>query len=40
MEQREVTAQEAQALLDDLYRQLKRNSEMLIEIDRVLRGSR
>lgn len=40
MEQREATAQEAQTLLDDLYRQLKRNSEMLIEIDRVLRGGR
>lgn len=34
---REETAAEAQTLLDDLYTQLKRNSAMLIEIDRVLR---
>jgi len=39
-EQRENTAAEAQDLLDELYRQLKRNSAMLIEIDRVLRGGR
>jgi hypothetical protein len=36
--EREETAAEAQALLDDLYAQLKRNSAMLIEIDRVLRS--
>ncbi len=36
--EREETAAEAQELLDDLYAQLKRNSSMLIEIDRVLRG--
>ena len=39
-EQREETAGEAQELLNELYAQLKRNSEMLIEIDRVLRGGR
>lgn len=38
--QREKTASEAQALLDELYSQLKRNSAMLIEIDKVLRGGR
>ena len=36
--ERKETAAEAQALLDDLYAQLKRNSAMLIEIDRVLRS--
>jgi hypothetical protein len=40
IEERRVSADEAQELLDELYRQLKRNSEMLIEIDRVLRGGR
>lgn len=40
MEQRQETADEAQELLNELYRQLKRNSEMLIEIDRVLRGGK
>lgn len=40
MEQRQATADEAQELLDALYKQLKRNSEMLIEIDRVLRGGK
>src|SRR5699024_3263593 len=40
MEQRKETAAEAQELLDELYCQLKRNSAMLIEIDRVLRGGR
>ena len=39
-EQREKTAAEAQELLDELYQQLKRNSAMLIEIDKVLRGGR
>ncbi|NDP62962.1 hypothetical protein [Polaromonas sp.] len=38
IEQCQETANEAQELLDELYKQLKRNSEMLIEIDRVLRG--
>lgn len=38
MAEREETAMEAQELLDELYAQLKRNSAMLIEIDRVLRG--
>lgn len=36
--EREATASEAQELLDNLYAQLKRNSAMLLEIDRVLRG--
>ncbi len=40
IEERRVSAEEAQELLDELYRQLKRNSAMLIEIDRVLRGGR
>ena len=40
MEQRQETADEAQELLNELYGQLKRNSEMLIEIDRVLRGGK
>jgi hypothetical protein len=40
MEQRQETADEAQELLNELYAQLKRNSEMLIEIDRVLRGGK
>lgn len=39
-EQREETAAEAQELLDELYHQLKRNSAILIEIDKVLRGGR
>lgn len=40
VEQREKTATEAQELLDELYHQLKRNSAMLIEIDKILRGGR
>lgn len=39
-EQRQATADEAQELLNELYMQLKRNSEMLTEIDRVLRGGK
>ena len=38
MLERKETAAEAQELLDELYAQLKRNSAMLIDIDRVLRG--
>ena len=34
---REVLAEEAQDLLDELYESLKSNSKKLIEIDRVLR---
>lgn len=34
---REVLAEEAQELLDELYERLKSNSKKLIEIDRVLR---
>ena len=36
--ERKKLAAEAQALLDELYAQLKSNSAKLIEIDRVLRG--
>ena len=39
-DQRAETAAEAQELLNELYDQLKRNSAMLVEIDRVLRGGR
>ncbi len=39
-ERRQATADEAQELLDELYQQLKRNSEMLVEIDRILRGGK
>lgn len=35
--EREVLAEEAQALLNELYDHLKHNSKKLIEIDRVLR---
>ena len=34
---REALAEEAQALLDELYNTLKGNSKKLIEIDRILR---
>jgi hypothetical protein len=34
---REIVAEEAQDLLDELYERLKSNSKKLIEIDRVLR---
>ena len=40
MEQRQATADEAQELLNELYLQLKCNSEMLIEINCVLRGGK
>lgn len=36
-DERKRLADEAQALLDDLYAQLKKNSAKLIEIDRILR---
>lgn len=36
--EREELAAEAQALLDELYAQLKSNSSKLIDIDRVLRS--
>lgn len=36
--ERQELAAEAQALLDELYSQLKSNSAKLIEIDRVLRA--
>lgn len=39
-EQRQETVDEAQELLNELYEQLKRNSAMLIEIDRILRGGK
>ena len=35
--EREALAEEAQALLEELYRTLKGNSKKLIEIDRILR---
>jgi len=38
IETRQATAAEAQELLDELYEQLKRNSKILVEIDRVLRS--
>ena len=39
-EKRQETAAEAQEMLDELYAQLKRNSEMLIQIDRILRDGK
>ncbi|GKV82954.1 hypothetical protein [Pectobacterium carotovorum] len=35
--ERESLAEEAQALLDELYENLKNNSKKLIDIDRILR---
>ncbi|GKV98938.1 MULTISPECIES: hypothetical protein [Pectobacterium] len=35
--EREILAEEAQALLDELYDNLKNNSKKLIDIDRILR---
>ena len=40
MDTRKETAAEAQELLDELYNQLKKNSAMLIEINRVLSGKK
>ena len=37
LDDREVLAEEAQNLLDELYERLKGNSKKLIEIDRILR---
>jgi len=37
LEDREVLAEEAQKLLDELYERLKSNSKKLIDIDRILR---
>lgn len=36
-EDREVLAEEAQELLNELYEQLKGNSKKLVDIDRILR---